>query len=392
MGQTTPATGPLLTLLALGNFIVGMGAFVVIGIVTPIAEGLSVSASSAGIILTAYAIAYALLSPIGAAVTGTFSRRNVLAGALTLFCIGSIISALSTSVGMLTASRILVAFGAALYTPLSAGVAVAVSPPDQRGRALARVFGGMTAAQVVGVPAGAWLAYRFGWESTFWVVAALAALGAPLLFRMIPRDLKFQATTVGTIISAMKDVRLMVATGFTATIMTAVYIVFTFFGPLIEASVGSNPETRTFYLVLFGVGAVAGNYMGGFLSDRIGPRNTLFIVCAAQMTLMPLFSILPWHPVLFALLVGIWSMFGWSFMAPQQARLAALAPNVPSLALALNAAMIYVGIAIGSAIGTRLLDWQGLAALGLAGGTGAAVASVHLWLSTHHPRDTTPRN
>lgn len=392
MAQTAPAAGPLLTLLAIGNFIVGMGAFVVIGIVTPIAEGLEVSASSAGIVLTAYAIAYALLSPIGAAVTGTIPRRHVLAGALTLFCIGSVISALSTTVGMLTASRILVAFGAALYTPLSAGVAVAVSPPDQRGRALAQVFGGMTLAQVVGVPAGAWLAYRFGWEATFWVVAALAALGAPLLFRMIPRDLMFQATTVGTIVSAMKDVRLMVATGFTATIMMAVYIVFTFFGPLIEASVGSNPETRTFYLVLFGIGAVAGNYMGGFLSDRIGPRNTLYIVCAAQMTLMPLFSIMPWHPVLFAVLVAVWSMFGWSFMAPQQARLAALAPNAQSLALALNAAMIYVGIAIGSAIGTRLLDWQGLAALGVAGGAGAAVAAVHLWLSAHQPRKTAARN
>lgn len=392
MAQTAPAAGPLLTLLAVGNFIVGMGAFVVIGIVTPIAEGLAVSASSAGIVLTAYAIAYALLSPIGAAVTGTIPRRHVLAGALTLFCIGSVISALSTSVGMLTASRILVAFGAALYTPLSAGVAVAVSPPDQRGRALAQVFGGMTLAQVVGVPAGAWLAYRFGWESTFWVVAALAALGAPLLFRMIPRDLTFQATTIGTVVNAMRDVRLMVATGFTATIMTAVYIVFTFFGPLIEASAGSNPETRTFYLVLFGVGAVAGNYMGGFLSDRIGPRTTLFIVCAAQMTLMPLFSIMPWHPVLFAVLVAVWSMFGWSFMAPQQARLAALAPNAQSLALALNAAMIYVGIAIGSAIGTRLLDWQGLAALGVAGGAGAAVAAVHLWLSAHQSRKTAVRN
>ena len=377
-GAPQAKASTLLNLLALGNFAVGMGAFVVIGVITPIAEGLNVSKADAGIILTAYAIAYAVLSPVGAALTGSFSRRAVLTGALALFCLGSVLSALAWSLPVLVVSRVLVAFGAALFTPLAAGLAVAISPPEQRGRALAKVFGGLTLAQVAGVPLGAWLAYRFGWHSTFWTVAALSAASALVLFYAIPRNISFQPTTLASIVSSLKNGRLMLAVTFTATIMTAIYVVFTFFGPLIEASAGTNAETRTFYLVLFGIGAVIGNYIGGFLSDRIGPKRTLVIICAAHMLLMPLFSVIPWSPVGLALLVFVWSSFGWAFMAPQQSRLVVIAPQVQALAIALNAAMIYVGIAIGSGIAGRLLDWYGLAALGIAGGVMAAVALPHL--------------
>ena len=376
------ASAPLLNLLALGNFVVGMGAFVVIGIVTPLADGLGVPKSSAAIVLTAYAIAYALLSPVGAAITGSLPRRDVLAGALALFCIGSVLSALSETLTMLAASRIIVAFGAALYTPLSAGVAVAIASPETRGKALARVFGGMTLAQVVGVPLGAWLAYRFGWQSTFWTVSVLAAAAAVVLYRMVPGNISFQATGISAVIAAVKDVKVMFATALTATIITAVYLVFTYFGPLIEASVGTNPETRTLFLVLYGLGAVAGNFAGGSLSDRIGPKNTLIIICIAQMVIMPFFSVIPWSPVIFAVIVGLWSAFGWSFMAPQQSRLVSIAPRAQALVLALNAAMIYVGIAIGSGISGRLLDSLGLAALGIAGGLGAAIALLHLLASS----------
>ena len=174
----------------------------------------------------------------------------------------------------------------------------------------------------------------------------------------------------------------MLAVSFTATIMAAIYIIFTYFGPLIEASVGTNPETRSAYLLLFGLGAVAGNYVGGHLSDRIGPRKTLLLVCVAQILMMPLFSIVPWGPVPFAVIVAVWSVIGWSFMAPQQSRLVAIASDSQSLALALNAAMIYVGIAIGSAVGSALLDGYGLQALGVAGGSAAVLALLHLLLSS----------
>lgn len=372
---------PLLSLLALGNFVVGMGVFVVIGIVSPIAEGLGITKADAGIVLTAYAIAYALLSPIGAALTGSLTRRTVLVAALGLFCVGSLLSAVSTSLLMLTASRLLVAFGAALYTPLSAGVAVAVTAPEQRGWALAKVFGGMTMAQVAGVPLGAWAAYRFGWHAPFFLAAALAAVCAVVLYRAIPATLQFPAGNVRAVLGALGNLRLMVSVTFTATLMAAVYVVFTYFAPLIEVSAGSNPEARTAYLVLFGLGAMGGNYVGGYLSDRLGPIRTLVMVCIAHIVMLPLFSIMPWNPLLLALIVFLWSSFAWCFMPPQQSRLAVIAPTAVALALALNAAMIYAGIAVGSAIASWILDGFGLAGLGVAAGLMAVLALIHLGVS-----------
>ena len=358
-----------------------MGVFVVIGIVAPIAEALKVSTADAGIVVTSYALAYALLSPIGAAMTGWLPRRTVLAGSLGLFCLGSLLSAVSTSLLMLAASRLIVALGAALYTPLSAGVAVAVTAPEQRGRALAKVFAGMTMAQVVGVPLGSWLAFRFGWHAPFFLVAALAATCAAVLVLTIPRDIHVPAGSVASILTALANPRLMAAVSFTATLMTAVYIVFTFFAPIIQASTGLNAGARSLYLGLFGLGAVGGNIMGGFLSDRVGPLRTLVLVCIAHMIMLPLFAVMPWNPWLLAVIVFVWSSFAWCFMPPQQSRLVAIAPATPALALALNAAMIYGGIAVGSVVGARLLAWQGLPVLGIAAGITAGLALIHLLVS-----------
>lgn len=372
---------PILSLLALGNFVVGMGVFVVIGIVSPIAEALHVSKADAGLVITSYAIAYALLSPVGAALTGSLPRRTVLVGSLGLFCLGTLLSAVSTTLTMLALSRLIVALGAALYTPLSAGVAVAIAPVEERGRALAKVFAGMTMAQVAGVPLGAWMAYRFGWHAPFFLVAALSAVCAGVLLRFIPRNIHVPAGSVSTILGALTNLRLMVAVTFTATLMCSVYIVFTFFGPIIETSTGAEAGLLPVYFMLFGLGAVAGNFIGGFLSDRFGPLKTLVLVCLAHMVMLPLFAVMPWNPWLLGLIVMLWSSFAWCFMPPQQSRLVTIAPAAPALALALNAAMIYAGIAIGSAIGARLLDWKGLSILGLAAGISAAVALVHLLVS-----------
>jgi predicted MFS family arabinose efflux permease len=377
--------GVVLPLLAFGNFIVGMGAFVLVGIVSPIADGLGVSKADAGIVLTTYALAYAVLSPITGALTGTLPRRVVLVTALSIFALGTVLSALSASLLMLAASRVIVALGGSMYGPIAAGIAVAISAPERRGKALATVFIGGTIAQVVGMPFGAWVSYHFGWAATFWVISALTALGAGVMALAVPRDIRFQAAGLGTIFAALADRRTMFATAFTATMIAALYMVFTFFGPLIEASVGPDPEIRTGFLMLNGVGAVIGNLVGGFLADRIGSWRTLILICIAQIVIMPLFSIVPLSFLELAIVIATWSAFSFAFIAPQQARVAQFAPEAVGIVLSINAAMIYIGITVGSAVGSRILGWYGLEALGIAGGLVAVLALAHL-VASGRPR------
>lgn len=238
----------------------------------------------------------------------------------------------------------------------------------------------MTLAQVVGVPLGSWMGFHISWNSPFLLVAGLAVACAVILWIYMPSDINVPESDARAIIAALGNIKLMLAVTFTATLMGAVYVVFTFFGPLVEAST-RNANELPLYFMLFGIGAMVGNYAGGYLSDRIGARRTLVLVCVAHMVMLPLFSIMPWNPWLLAFFVTVWSGFAWCFMSPQQARLVTITPAAPSLALGLNAAMVYAGIAIGSAIGSRLLDWKGLSALGIAAGIGAALALVHLIVS-----------
>lgn len=371
----------ILWLLAFGNFVIGLGAFVVIGILSPIAEGLNVSIAGAGTVMTSYAFAYMVASPVAVALTARTSRRKVLSAAMLMFLTGTVGSALAPNLAALVGSRILVAVGAAVFTPVAAGLAVSLSAAEERGRALSTVFGGITLAQVVGVPMGAWMAYQFGWAAAFWIAAGLAVVALVAVVRGIPSDVSFQSTEVRTVLATLLQWRTTFAVGFTASFIAAIYVVFTFFGPLIEASVGENAELRSLYLFIFGLGAVAGNWAGGRLSDRIGSFRTLMLLCVAQALLMPLFSVLGWPAFPFAILVGVWSSFGWSFMAPQQSRLVTIAPYAQSLVLALNAAAIYVGIAVGSAFGSSILATFGLSALGLFGGLAASFALLHLVVS-----------
>lgn len=382
-----PADGPaaaprgLVPVLSAANFVIGTGAFMVIGALGPIARGLDLSPAQAGWILTSYALAYAVLSPLLVALTGGIGRRRVMCAGLVLFALGAGATALAPSMEALLAARVLAAAGAGLTTPVTAAVAAALAPPAERGRALALVFMGITVAGVIGVPAGAWIAYGPGWRAAFGLVALLSAAGALLLWLRVPAGLRFQPVTLRDLGAVLGAPRLMLAITFTATFLGAIYVPYTYLAPLLEARMGLGRGGVTAALALCGVGAVCGNLAGGWLADRLGAARTLAILAAAQVALMPLLSLLPLPlPAALGLLVA-WNAAGFAFNAGQQLRLVALAGAMAPVAFALNAACIYLGAALGSALGAGVIGAFGLGALGVAGGMAALGAGAHLALS-----------
>ena len=167
---------------------------------------------------------------------------------------------------------------------------------------------------------------------------------------------------------------------FTATYIGAIYVLYTYLAPLLEASQGFGRDGVALALLVFGVGAIAGNLLGGALADRIGSSRTLALACLAQaLTLWP-FSLLPLSVPALLLLTLAWSTCGWSFMVAQQTRVVAQTPERQGVVLALNAAAIYVGAAAGSAAGAAVIGAFGLDALGTAAAFGALLALGHLVL------------
>lgn len=368
-------TSRLLWLLALANFVIGMGAFVVVGVLSPVAAAFDVDRAHAGALMSVYAATYAVASPLLVAATGRLDRRRLLTIGLALFALGALAAALAPSFALLLAARALMAVGGGLVTPVAASIGVALAGPGQQGRALSIVFGGLTFAQVLGVPAGAWLGYAFGWASAFAVVAALSLLGLAAIVVALPAGIAVPVASLASLGAVLRSWRLMLAIAFTTLFTGALYVCYTFLAPLLETLYGLSRDGVTGMLLLFGLGAVVGNAMGGRLTDRIGSARTLVLLCVAQSLLMPALTLPTWPLAIVGVLIFVWSVFGWSFMVPQQARLAALDPARLPVLFALNASAIYVGATLGSSVGGAVLKGLGLHALGL---FGAALALLGL--------------
>ena len=376
-------TRNLIATLSVGNFIIGMGAFVVVGVLTPVSDYFLISPSHAGLMLTAYAVAYTIGSPLCVALTGRYSRLGVLLVGFGLFTVGSLLSAMAPSAGLLNLARVITALGAGMVTPIAAAVALASAPAGQQGKALATVFFGLTLAQVVGVPLGSFLGYTFGWQLVFYLVALLSAVVMIGVAAQVPRDLPFQVNTLSTLAHAILDLRSFLSVLFTASFIATFYVVYTYLAPVLTQGMGFQRNGVTLTLIVFGVGAVFGNMLGGKLTDTIGSYRTLLIACASQIVFMPMFSLLPLNEAVFLVCVFVWSLLGWAFMVAQQTRLVSQTPQRQNVVLALNAAAIYLGISVGSAIGGLIIDTFGMAVLGFGGGFCALLGLAHLVLSEY---------
>ena len=379
--MTQPDARQLIAILSLGNFVIGMGAFVVVGVLTPISEHFGISASQAGFMLTAYALAYTIGSPLSVALSGKFSRRSVLLAGLSLFGLGSLFSALAPTPLMLDFARVVTALGAGMVTPVAAAVAMAAAPAGEQGRALSKVFFGLTLAQVIGVPAGSFIGYTFGWQSVFVLVALLSGVVLLFVIRLVPSSLAFQVNTLSTLRDALLDYRSFLSVLFTATFIATFYVLYTYLAPVLTQGMGYGRDGITLTLIVFGLGAVFGNMLGGRLTDSIGPFRTLLIACASQVLFMPMFSFLPVNGIVFLSVTFVWSLLGWSFMVAQQTRLVAQTPQRQNVVLALNAAAIYLGVSVGSAVGGVIAEHLGMAMLGISASVLGLFGALHLIVS-----------
>jgi MFS transporter, DHA1 family, inner membrane transport protein len=365
-------------LLSFATFVIGLGATVVVGLLSPVAADFHIPVSQASWLMTVYALTYAVTSPLLGAAIGLIDRSLVIAVGLAIFLFGALLAATAPSFSILLFARAIMAIGGGLTAPLLASVGAILAPNAQRGRALSIIFAGFTLAQVLGVPAGAWLGYAFGWRASFAIVVVLSVLGCGLTLLTMPRNLIFPPTKLSTLAEIFSTPRLLVSVSFSTPFVGGIYVLYTFLAPFLETKYELGREGVTSVLALYGVAAVLGNGFGGLASDRIGAARTLAVLCLVEFAIMPCLTWLPTPTPVGLTLILIWGVASWAFFATQQSRLAARDPDKTLSLFALNSSAVYLGGAIGPPLGAIALKTNGIDALGSLGALMMVVALAFL--------------
>lgn len=340
------------------NLVMGTGVFVLAGILEPLAASLQVSVAAAGQAMTAYALSTALLAPLILVATGRWPRRNALVFGLLTFAAGSFVCAAATGLAQLLAGRVLMGMGA-VTTPISGGIAVALAGPAQRGRALSLVFLGVSLSYVIGTPLGAWLGFRFGWQWPVVLVGGSALVAAVALAKLVPRDIAAPGASLVGLPRLLAQPAIATTLATTLLYFTAIFLVFSFIGPVLKTLSPMSAERLSLTLMMFGVSGVIGTLSGGWATDRFGAERTMpvqLVVLVAMMLLVPLTQ---GHYVATVAAFVVWGIAGFGMMAPQQSRLAALSAAHTPMLLSLNSSMLYFGTALGAAIGGAVVAGVG---------------------------------
>ncbi|MBB5957918.1 putative MFS family arabinose efflux permease [Saccharothrix tamanrassetensis] len=331
--------------LATGTVAAGTSGYVVAAVLGGIAARFDVSIAVAGQVITVFALAYAVGSPLLAVATAGVERRLLLVAALLVTALGNLGSAGASDFGLLLATRVVTACGAALTTPAATAVAASLHPPGTRARAMAVVTGGLTAATMLGVPAGRAVAEWGGYRAAFVLTAALCVVAAVVVRVAIPVVEPGPAAGLRQRVEALADppVRWLLAVSLLACLAT--FSVYGYLDPLLAA--GSAP----WLLLAYGVGAVVGNLLGGCAADRYGPRGPLLVALGGCAAVLALLVAALASPVGAVAAMAAWGVLFWTFNPPLMALLVEVRPERAGVLLALNASAIYLGIAGAGVLG-----------------------------------------
>ena len=372
-----------------GNFVVACGVLVVPGMLDALAQDLHISVPTAGTLLSVAALAMCLGAPLFAAITSRVDRRLLLVSALVLLSLGHVACAWAPDYPTLAIIRPFSILGAAVFSPQAAATIGLMVPAQKRSTAVTTVFLGWSIASVLGMPMGNLIASHSTWRYSFLLIAAMALLGALLVWRVIPKGLTVPPLTLASWVQVARSSRLRLVVLATFIWCSGHLMVLGYITAALRALIAAPSSTQALLLTLMGVCGVGGNVLVSRVVSRIGPdmgaRISLSFV-AGGMALWGGAAL--WLPQAWALglCMMVWGTGSFAFVSNQQARLATTAPALASASLSLNTSSLYAGQALGAALGGLMLGWAGFTSLAPVGAAVVALAlGVSVWADRHRP-------
>ncbi|MDQ0872347.1 DHA1 family inner membrane transport protein [Paenibacillus sp. V4I3] len=372
--QVTKEPFPISILsLTVGAFAIGMTEFVIMGLLPNVANDLHVSISSAGQLITMYALGVAIGAPILTVLTHRIPQKKLLCLLMVLFILGNGISVFAPSFAILMGARMITALTHGTFFGVGAVIASNLVRPDKRAGAVSIMMAGLTIANIIGVPLGTFIGQHMGWRSSFGAIAIMGIIALIGILIFIPQIRHDKPASIVKQISALAKPKLLLYLLIGALGNAGLFAVFTYITPLLVQVTGFAEHSVTWILVLFGCGVTIGNIVGGKLADwKLMP--SILGLYLSICVLLTLFTFTIYSPTAAVLTIFLWGAASFAVFPGLQVRIMSLAQAAPALASTSSHSAGNLGNAAGAFIGgwviTHLaitaLPWVGAVLVGLA--------------------------
>lgn len=345
----------ILTFFMLSTFAIGMTEYVVTGLLTQFASDFQVPVSTTGLLLSAYAIGVAIFGPLLRVVTIKLPPKPLLIAMMILFIFSNIVAATAPTFNIMILSRLSSAVMHAPFFGLCMSMAMNISPYDKRPAAIAAVNGGLTIAVMLGVPFGSFIGGIFDWRYVFWFIVGIGVISLIGLIIVTPNIKPAQAPKLREELSIFKNKSVMLIIAIIVFGFSGVFTAYTFLEPMLRDLAGFGVAGVTLSLLLFGIGAVAGNFAAGRIIPNQLTKKLMLVLIGLAAVLALFTTLLPFASLAFMMsfLFGI-GTFGTTPIL--NAKIIIGAREAPALSGTIAASVFNLANSIGATLGTGLLN------------------------------------
>jgi DHA1 family putative efflux transporter-like MFS transporter len=346
-------------LLTIGAFLAVTSELMLIGIMDMVASDLRVSVSQVGQLVTAYALAFAIGAPIVITWTTKYERKRVMLISFCFFIFANLLSLWSPSFTILMIARALLGLSGGTFTVVAMGAVSKIVSPEKLGSAIGTIMMGLSGSLVFGVPLGIVLSGWIGWKLSFGVIALGSGVVLVGLFFLIPTIPGGSSIPLQKQFLVFKNSKILTGFFITLFVNAGSQTVYTFLVPFLQKSTDIKTSMIILIMFILGVFSMIGSRLGGFGVDRYGVVKTVYlstIIHGIVLLLLPVFSA---SVITTVITLAIWMGFTWMTSPVLQTYFIQQAPQTPDLALSLNTSVVQIGIALGSSLGSLIVNQTG---------------------------------
>jgi DHA1 family inner membrane transport protein len=366
------------------------GEFVIAGILPDVATNLSVSIPAAGLLVTAYALGMIVGGPVITVLTARVARKRLIVGLVVVSIIGNLGSAVAPNYVVLLLARFIAGLVVATFFAVAIHTAVSTAPEGKQASTVAKVALGLNLGIILGAPIGTFIGHHFGWRATFVTVAAVTFVALLLVLWFVAAQ---PAATTGSVLGELRvfsDRKVQLAIALTAVGNVGIVTVFTYIAPLLTKISGFTEGAVPVLLLLYGAGAVVGNFLGGWLSDK-ALMPSLAGLLAVLAGVLVLYWFVSGTEIPSAILTFVIGMLAFAIIPGMQTRVLTSAGAAPTLAIAVNASGFQLAAAFAGLLGGWVINGGlGLRAIYLVGAALTVVGLVIALYSMRRDRQPAP--